>query len=292
MEKPIRKALFPVAGLGTRFLPATKASPKEMLPIVDKPLIQYAVEEALEAGITQLIFVTSSTKRAIEDHFDRDLELENLLALRGLEDLLESVQKILPKQAHCVYVRQHTPDGLGGAVLCAREVIGNEPFAVLLADDLMEVENGQPNVMQQMQHVYEVLGGNIIAIEPVPYELTNRYGIVAIDEDTPYPHEIENIVEKPDPMVAPSNLAVVGRYILQPEIFPLLEQVKASAIGETQLTDGIAELLHVQNCYAYLFAGKRYDCGSKLGYVQANLHFALRHPEIGEEFKRYLEEFR
>jgi UTP--glucose-1-phosphate uridylyltransferase len=290
MQALIRKAIFPVAGLGTRFLPATKANPKEMLPIVDKPLIQYAVEEAIAAGITQLIFITSGSKRAIEDHFDRNHELENILELRGLDELLESVQSILPEHAHCVYVRQPYPDGLGGAVLCAQQVIGDEPFAVLLADDLMEVAPGARNVMQQMVDEYQLLKTNIIAIERIPIELSNRYGIVAVDPDEGSIKKIQQIVEKPNPEVALSDMAVVGRYILQPEIFPLLEQVKAKATGETQLTDGIAELLHVQDCYAYEFIGRRYDCGNKLGYVQATLSYALRHPEIGKQFKQYLED--
>lgn len=287
MHRPICKAVFPVAGLGTRFLPATKTCPKEMLPIVDKPLIQYAVEEAVAAGCTQLIFITNSSKHAIISHFDKDQELENILALRGLEDLLESVRRILPEHVNCIYVHQPYPDGLGGAVLRARQIVGDEPFAVLLADDLIDIAKGSRNVLQQMVDEYQLVGGNMLAVQRIPLELSKRYGIVAVDEDKERLKKMQAIVEKPEPATALSNLAVVGRYIFQPEIFPLLTQVHANAVGETQLTDAIAELLHVQDCYAYEFIGQRYDCGSKLGYMQATVQYALKHPEIGEQFRQY-----
>lgn len=288
MVNSVRKAVFPVAGLGTRFLPATKANPKEMLPIVDKPLIQYAVEEAVAAGMTQMIFVTSGSKRAIIDHFDTNHELENLLTARGKDELLETVRSVLPKHAHCVYVRQPYPNGLGGAVLCAREVVGKEPFAVLLADDLID-SPPQDSVMQQMLRVYAKNPGNIIGVECIAPELSERYGIVAIDPLNERLGRIEQIVEKPPIHQAPSNLAVAGRYILQPEIFAFLAEGKPGAGGEIQLTDAIAQLLTLQDCYAYEFNGTRYDCGSKLGYIQATLAYALKHPEIGAEFNDYLQ---
>ncbi|MFI4954339.1 MAG: UTP--glucose-1-phosphate uridylyltransferase GalU [Gammaproteobacteria bacterium] len=287
MLKPIRKAVFPVAGLGTRFLPATKANPKEMLPIVDKPLIQYAVEEAAAAGITQMIFVTSGSKRAIIDHFDTNHELEHLLAARGKDELLEIVRSVLPPHVHCVYVRQPSPNGLGGAVLCAREVVGNEPFAVLLADDLIDAsEDG--SVMQQMLKVYEKNPGNIIGVESILPELSERYGIVAVEPIGDHIGRINQIVEKPPANKAPSNLAVAGRYILQPEIFELLANGRPGAGDEIQLTDAIAQLLATQPCYAFEFSGQRYDCGSKLGYIEATVTYAMKHPEIGKEFKTYL----
>jgi UTP--glucose-1-phosphate uridylyltransferase len=289
MLPPIRKAVFPVAGLGTRFLPATKANPKEMLPIVDKPLIQYAVEEAASAGITQIIFVTSGSKRAIIDHFDTNHELENILSARGKDELLELVVNVLPSQVHCVYVRQPFPNGLGGAVLCAREVVGNEPFAVLLADDLIDTPE-QPSVLQQMMEVYQKHPGNVIGVEHIAKELSERYGIVATTPVAERLSRIQQIVEKPKPEHAPSSLAVAGRYILQPEIFTYLAEGKPGAGGEIQLTDAIAQLLAIQPSYAYEFMGQRYDCGSKLGYIQATLAYALKHPEIGTEFRKFLQE--
>lgn len=286
---PIKKAVFPVAGMGTRFLPATKANPKEMLPIVDKPLIQYAVDEAVSAGITELIFVTSSSKRAIEDHFDSNYELESKLEQQGRQDLLDIVKNILPTGVSCAYVRQMHPLGLGHAVLCAKHLIGNESFAVLLADDLME--NGAENCLKEMlaRHLDKMHPSSIIAVEHIPYEDSRKYGMVAITpEDTSF-GRIHQIVEKPAPEDAPSNLAVVGRYILTPRIFEMLEKTKNDLRGEIQLTDAISKLLQEESVYSYQLEGKRYDCGSKLGYLQATVHQALKHPEVGEEFKFYLQ---
>lgn len=295
MLAPIRKAVFPVAGLGTRFLPATKANPKEMLPIVDKPLIQYAVEEAVAAGITQMIFVTSSSKRAIEDHFDTNHELESLLESRGKSEILDMVRSVLPAHVHCVYVRQPQPNGLGGAVLCAREVVGSEPFAVLLADDLIDTAAAS-GVLHQMVKVYQHLGvnnhANILSVERIAPELSELYGVVAVEAANGHTQRIQHIVEKPAREKAPSNLAVAGRYILQPEIFSFLENALPGAGGEIQLTDAIERLLAVQPCYAYEFTGQRYDCGSKLGYVQATLAYALQHPEIGAECREYLQQMK
>jgi UTP--glucose-1-phosphate uridylyltransferase len=285
--KKLRKAVFPVAGLGTRFLPATKANPKEMLPIVDKPLIQYAVEEALAAGITQMIFVTSGSKRAIEDHFDTNHELEYLLAERHKHDTLELVRSIKPKGISCIYVRQPEPAGLGDAVLCAKEVVGDEPFAVLLADDL--IDSSKPTLVQ-MSEIYHKTGGNIIGVEQIEPHLSERYGIVKAKIESPRLSVVTDIVEKPKPSKAPSNLAVAGRYILQPEIFEILKNGQKGAGGEIQLTDAIAELLSLQDVRAYEFIGTRYDCGNKLGYVTATMNYALKHPEIGYRFKAFLEQ--
>jgi len=271
-----------VAGRGTRFLPATKASPKEMLPIVDKPLIQYAVEEAIEAGATKLVFVTGSSKRAIEDHFDKDAGLEQALKASGKDELLRSIQDIVPKGVSCIYIRQGEPLGLGHAVLCARPAVGDEPFYVHLADDLIA---GNPGTLTQMADQYSVHGGSVIAVETVPRESTSSYGIVAVDGN----QRITEIVEKPAPEVAPSNSAVVGRYLLAPEIFDKLENIGQGAGGEIQLTDGIADLLGEQAIYAYSFTGVRYDCGSKLGYLQATVAYGLEHPDTGDEFRRHLE---
>lgn len=287
--KKIRKAVFPVAGLGTRFLPATKANPKEMLPIVDKPLIQYAVEEALAAGITQMIFVTSGSKRAIEDHFDTNHELEFLLKERNKDDLLALVQSIKPKGISCIYVRQAEPSGLGDAVLCAKEVVGDEPFCVLLADDLIDA--GNKPALAQMIEIYQEKGGNIIGVEQIPPHLSERYGIVKSIAESTQLGLITDIVEKPKPNRAPSNLAVAGRYILQPEIFSILEQGHIGAGGEVQLTDAIAELLTQQEVRAYEFSGTRYDCGNKLGYVTATMAYALKHPEVGHRFKTFLNQY-
>jgi UTP--glucose-1-phosphate uridylyltransferase len=281
----ITKAVFPVAGLGTRFLPATKASPKEMLPVVDKPLIQYAVEEAVAAGVTELIFVTGRTKRSIEDHFDKAYELETELKARGKGKLLSELQGMLPANVSCVYIRQVEALGLGHAVLCARAVVGNEPFAVLLADDLL---SGEPPVLKQMVDVYAHYHSSVIAVQPVARADTRQYGIVKARAWEDGIHKMDGIVEKPAPEQAPSTLAVVGRYILTPRIFEHLASVQAGAGGEIQLTDGIARLLEKEQVLAYEFKGKRYDCGSKLGYLEASVELGLRHPELKDEFRRYL----
>ncbi|MGE0031040.1 MAG: UTP--glucose-1-phosphate uridylyltransferase GalU [Steroidobacteraceae bacterium] len=285
---PIRFAVFPVAGRGTRFLPATKASPKEMLPIVDKPLIQYAVEEALAAGARRLVFITGSSKRAIEDHFDSDAELEAALAAQGKQDLADSLRAILPADASCIYIRQPAPLGLGHAVLCAEPVVGNEPFFVHLADDLIDAE--QP-VLAQMSERYLQTGGSLVGVQQVARSETGRYGIVAVDDAGGNPARVLRIVEKPQPADAPSDLAVVGRYLLSGSIFDHLRNIGRGAGGEIQLTDGIAALLADEPVYAYRFSGKRYDCGSKLGYLEATVEYALRHPELGERFGSYLEQF-
>ena len=283
MTRKIRAAGFPVAGRGTRFLPATKASPKEMLPIVDKPLIQYAVEEAIDAGATKLVFVTGSSKRAIEDHFDTDPELESALRESGKDDLLRSVQDIVPDGVACIYIRQGEPLGLGHAVLCARPAVGDEPFFVHLADDLIAAD---VPCLTQMAAEHERHGGGVIAVETVPPEETSSYGIVAVDEKDD--NRIVNIVEKPAPEVAPSNLAVVGRYLLPGVIFDKLETTGRGAGGEIQLTDAIADLLDESPVYAYAFEGERYDCGSKLGYLKATVAHGLEHPDTGDAFRKYL----
>ncbi len=283
--KKITKAVFPVAGMGTRFLPVTKASPKEMLPVVDKPLIQYAVEEAVAAGITQMVFITGRNKRAIEDHFDKAYELETELAARNKQEMLDQVHDILPKNVSCIYVRQTEALGLGHAVLCARPVVGNEPFAVILADDLID---GNPPVMKQMVDVYASERCSVLAVQNVLPAETSSYGIVRAEPGERGMHRITGIVEKPKPELAPSTLAVVGRYLLEPEIFDHLEKVKPGSGGEIQLTDAIASMLNKQRALAYEFQGLRYDCGSKLGYLQANVLYAMRHPEIGDEFRRFL----
>lgn len=285
----IKKAVFPVAGWGTRFLPATKASPKEMLPVVDKPLIQYAVDEAVSAGLTELIFVTSSSKRAIEDHFDSNYELENRLRNHGKDEMLAIVENVIPKGVNCSYVRQPDTLGLGHAILSAKHIVGYEPFAVLLADDLIE-GYGVP-CLKQMVEAFEKEPSSIIAVQEVPHEETHKYGIVGLENFAEQFGVIQGIVEKPQPKDAPSNLAAVGRYILTPYIFDCLEQTVPGAGGEIQLTDAIASLLKEEVAHAYLFSGKRYDCGDKLGYMQAMLDYGLKHPEIGARFKRYLIEF-
>lgn len=281
----IRKAVFPVAGLGTRFLPATKASPKEMLPVVDKPLIQYAVEEAVAAGITEMIFITGRGKRTIEDHFDKAYELESELALRQKNAVLESVQNMLPKSINCIYIRQQEALGLGHAVLCAQNVIGNEPFAVLLADDLLD---GKVPVIKQMCDVYDYYRCSVIGVQDVPREDTKSYGIVDSRKLTDRLEQIVGIVEKPAPEKAPSTLGVVGRYILSPRIFHHLEKLGRGAGGEIQLTDGISALLAEEQILACRYDGTRYDCGSKLGYLQATVVFGQRHPETGPEFAQWL----
>ena len=283
MGQKVRAAVFPVAGRGTRFLPATKASPKEMLPIVDKPLIQYAVEEAVAAGATKLVFVTGASKRAIEDHFDTDAELERALTESGKSDLLNTIRNIVPPGVSCVYIRQGEPLGLGHAVLCARPAVGDEPFFVHLADDLIA---GEPGCLSQMAEQYAQHGGSVVAVETVPMESTSSYGIVAVDKNDR--NRITRIVEKPRPEDAPSNSAVVGRYLLAPEIFDKLEKTGRGAGGEIQLTDGIADLLGDSAVYAYPFSGVRYDCGSKLGYLEATVAFGLQHADVGEGFREFL----
>jgi UTP--glucose-1-phosphate uridylyltransferase len=278
--------VFPVAGLGSRFLPVTKASPKEMLPIVDKPLIQYAVEEAAAAGITEMIFVTGRNKRAIEDHFDTAYELETELARQGKYPLLDMVRSVLPEGVRCIYIRQAEPLGLGHAVLCAQPVVGDEPFAVLLADDLMDAD---PPAMTRMAQIFEREGASLLGVEEVPRDQTQNYGIVTIDRMQGDWARIQSIVEKPAPAAAPSNLAVIGRYVLTPGIFDLLGKVTPGAGGEIQLTDAISALLGHERVLAVRLPGRRFDCGSKLGYLEASVELGLRHPEIGEAFARYLQ---
>ena len=285
----IKKAVFPVAGMGTRFLPATKANPKEMLPIVDKPLIQYAAEEAIAAGIDELIFVTSSSKRAIEDHFDKNYEMETELEKRGKRELLQVLRDIVPEGISCVYVRQAEALGLGHAVLCARPVVGNEPFAVILADDM--INGGGQSCLSQMVDLYESEQCSVLGAERVEPEETNKYGVIKETVLREGLSKVDGIVEKPHPEVAPSNLAVVGRYILTPAIFGFLAETGRGAGGEIQLTDAIAELLKHEQVLAYEFKGKRYDCGSKLGYLQATVEYALEHDELGADFRKYLQGF-
>ena len=284
--KKIKKAVFPVAGLGTRFLPATKASPKEMLPVVDKPLIQYAVEEAVEAGIDQMIFVTGRSKRAIADHFDKAYELEHQLEEKQKTKLLEIVRSIVPDNVSCIYLRQAEALGLGHAVNCALPVVGDEPFAIILADDLIDGKN--KSCLSQMVDVYEYQGRSVLGVERVPQEETNKYGVVDASQLDERVYKIDSIVEKPVPEEAPSNLAVVGRYILTPKIFKMLATTGKGAGGEIQLTDAIADLLKEEQVLAYEFDGKRYDCGSKLGYLEATVEYALKHDELKDDFKSYL----
>ena len=284
MQK-ITKAVFPVAGLGTRFLPATKASPKEMLTIVDKPLIQYAVEEAVSAGIKDLIFITGRGKRAIEDHFDKAYELEAELQAHGKNKLLKEVRGLLPEGITCSYTRQAEALGLGHAVMCARHLVGDEPFAVILADDLIDA---QVPVMKQMVQQHAKTGGSVIAVQTVPREDTGSYGIVSAETQGEKLCKVTGIVEKPQPEDAPSTLGVVGRYILSPRIFHFLENLRRGAGGEIQLTDAIARLLREESVVAYEFEGQRYDCGSKIGYLQATVNYALKHPELAADFKAFL----
>jgi UTP--glucose-1-phosphate uridylyltransferase len=285
MRPKLRKAVFPVAGLGSRFLPVTKASPKEMLPIVDKPLIQYAVEEAAAAGITDMVFVTGRNKRAIEDHFDKASELETELERKNKGVLLDIVRSALPGGVRCMYVRQAEPLGLGHAVLCAQPIVGNEPFAVLLADDLIDAD---PPAMCRMSEIFGETGASLLGVEEVPRSETQSYGIVTIDKMEGDSGRIHSIVEKPKPAEAPSNLGVIGRYVLTPRIFDMLSEVAPGAGGEIQLTDAISALLAHERVLAVRLPGRRYDCGSKLGYLQATLEYGLRHPETGEQFARYL----
>ncbi|MFM2186449.1 MAG: UTP--glucose-1-phosphate uridylyltransferase GalU [Burkholderiaceae bacterium] len=283
---PIKKAIFPVAGLGTRFLPATKAQPKEMLPVVDKPLIQYAVEEAYAAGVREMIFVTGRHKRPIEDHFDLTYELEVALEQSGKDDLLSVVRSVKPEDMECVYVRQSQALGLGHAVLCGRRLIGDEPFAVLLADDLMV---GEPPILKQMVDQYQAWRASILAVQEVPAEHTRRYGIVAGTAVNDRLLDVSRIVEKPTPEEAPSRLGVAGRYILTPGVFDEILRQPRGVGGEIQLTDGIAGLLRREKVFAYRYAGKRYDCGSKEGFLQANVELALKHPVLGPGFRDYLQ---
>ena len=284
----IRKAVFPVAGLGSRFLPATKAQPKEMLPIVDKPLIQYAVEEAVEAGITEMIFITGRNKRAIEDHFDKAYELEAELEAAGKEQLLDLVRNVIPKHINCMYIRQSEALGLGHAVLCARPIVGNDPFAVLLADDFMQGVPGQPGVMAQMTAQFEREQASLLAVQDVPRAQTRQYGIVSAEPFGERLEKVRGIVEKPQPDVAPSTLAVVGRYVLTNRIFSCLEKLGKGAGGEIQLTDGIAALMDYETVLAYRYHGRRFDCGSKLGYLQASVEIGLQHAETGAAFAEWL----
>jgi UTP--glucose-1-phosphate uridylyltransferase len=288
MTKPLTKAVFPVAGMGTRFLPATKASPKEMLTVVDKPLIQYAVEEAYEAGIREMIFVTGRSKRAIEDHFDMAYELEMELEAAGKQALLDIVRGVQPDDMQCVYVRQARALGLGHAVLCAEHLVGDEPFAVLLADDLMRGKPGGPGVLKQMAEVFARTQSSVLAVQDVPLEHVHRYGVVA---GTDLGHglvDIQQMVEKPKADVAPSRTTVAGRYILTPAVFERIRAGGRGVQGEIQLTDGIAGLLATEKVLAYAYEGKRYDCGSKVGFLQASVELALEHPEVGAEFRDYL----
>jgi len=284
----VKKAVFPVAGLGTRFLPATKAQPKEMLPIVDKPLIQYAVEEAYEAGIRHMIFVTGRNKRAIEDHFDTAYELESELEAGGKEELLAAVRSLTPRDMDCSYVRQPRSLGLGHAVLCARHIVGDEPFAVLLADDLMCGPQDGRGVLSQMVEVFGRVRRSVLAVQEVPLEHVKRYGIVAGEPAGDRLVKVQRMVEKPSPESAPSRLGVAGRYVLTPAVFDAIRDQPRGSGGEIQLTDGIAQLIGPEGVYAYSYEGKRYDCGSKQGFLEASVEFALRHAEVGAAFREYL----
>ena len=283
--RKVTKAVFPVAGFGSRFLPATKASPKEMMPVVDKPLIQYAVEEAVAAGITDMVFITGRNKRTIEDHFDKAYEVEAELAARGKLELLRTVQEVIPKHVNCIYIRQSEPLGLGHAVLCAQPVVQDEPFAVILADDLID---GNTPIVKQMMDVYARHHCSMLGVQDVPRSQTGQYGIVSTTNLEPGVEQVHGIVEKPSPEAAPSTLAVVGRYILTPRIFHHLARVQAGSGGEIQLTDGIAALMQEEKLLAYRFNGIRYDCGTKLGYLKATVAFGLMHSELRDEFAAYL----
>jgi UTP--glucose-1-phosphate uridylyltransferase len=288
MKQAVKACVFPVAGRGTRFLPVTKASPKEMLPIVDKPLIQYAVDEALSAGADTLVFITGSSKRAIEDHFDSNPELEAVLQQQGKQELLETLRGILPSWASCVYIRQSAPLGLGHAVLCARPVVGDAPFMVHLADDLIDA---RVPCLKQMNDVFAIHGGSVLGVQTVPRQDTDKYGIVTLEKSiVARVGKMSHIVEKPKPDRAQSTLAVVGRYLLSASIFEDLAKIGKGAGGEIQLTDGIARLMQREAVYAFEFEGTRYDCGNKLGYLQATVEFGLKHPSLGREFAAYLKE--
>lgn len=282
----IRKAVFPVAGFGTRFLPATKATPKEMLPIVDKPIIQYAVEEAVASGVTEMVFVTSHAKRAIEDHFDSNFELESILEKSKKQELLDIVRGVCPKHVHCLYVRQSEMLGLGHAVLCAKPIVGNEPFAVILADDMVD---SKTPCLKQLIEIYEKNNASVIAVEPVAKADLKRYGVVDVKTELNPFALLKGVVEKPSPEDAPSKYGIIGRYILKPRIFELLEKTQKGSGGEIQLTDAIAKLLKEDEVYALHFEGRRFDCGNKLGYLHATIEYALKHPEVGKEFRKLLE---
>ncbi len=288
MTQKITTAVFPVAGMGTRFLPVTKAQPKEMLPIVDKPVIQYVVEEAIAAGITHLVFVTSSGKRAIEDYFDTNFELETRLKERGKIQALASVQNLLPGNVRCTYVRQANPLGLGDAVLSARHVVGDQPFAVLLADDVIDC--GEKSCIQLMVDIFNRTQSSIVAVETIPIEQSDKYGIVSLDKHDADVSRVNAIVEKPTPAQAPSNLAVTGRYILTPRIFDLLEHTERGVGGEVQLTDAISALLKEEQIFAYPFQGRRYDCGNQMGLLEATIAYALKRPDLNERLRQYLEQ--
>ncbi len=285
--KRVTKAVFPAAGMGTRFLPATKANPKEMLPIVDKPLIQYAAEEAVAAGITDLIFIIGRTKRAIADHFDKAYELEMELEMKGKTQALEQLRGMLPAHVNCIYIRQAEALGLGHAVLCAEPAVNGEPFVVILADDLIDAE---PGVTRQMCDLYDYYQCSVVGVQPVAREETTAYGIVAGDPMSDRLLRMTHIVEKPKPAEAPSNLGVVGRYVLTPRIFHHLRHIGRGAGGELQLTDGIQAMLREQQVLAYRYDGIRYDCGSKVGYLKATVEYAFKHPEVSEEFSAYLKQ--
>lgn len=285
MTAPVRKAIFPVGGLGTRFLPATKALPKEMLPVVDKPLIQYAVEEAAAAGIEEFIFVTGRGKQAIEDHFDRSYELEHILETRGRRQALAALQTLVPRAGRIAYTRQGEPSGLGHAVWCARRLVGDEPFAVLLADDLIL---SRTPCLKQMIAVYEEEGGNVIAAMEVPQAETARYGVIDAGGASGRRVPVEGLVEKPAPGAAPSRLAVIGRYILQPQVFAHLDACRPGAGGEIQLTDAMAQLIGRQPFHGLRFEGRRFDCGDKLGFLEANIAYALERDELSADLRRLL----
>ena len=283
----IRKAVFPVAGLGTRFLPATKANPKEMLPVVDKPLIQYGAEEAVAAGMDTLIFITGRHKRSIEDHFDKAYELETELQADGKDTMLDMVQNVLPKDVSCIFIRQSEPLGLGHAVLCAEPVVGEEPFAIILADDL--IDDGTRGCLSQMIEIYDEEQCGIVGVQEVKQEEVKSYGVISGSKLQENLWDVDTFVEKPEPKNAPSNVAVVGRYLLQPSIFSILEKTGEGAGGEIQLTDALAKQAENEKLLAYKFEGKRYDCGSKLGYLEATVELAIKHPGVGKQFAKYLQ---
>ena len=287
-KRSVKKAVFPVAGLGTRFLPATKAMPKEMLPVVDKPLIQYAVEEALSAGIEEIIFVTGRRKEALEDHFDRSCELEHTLMARNKESLLQELDSLVPESGTIIYTRQSEPLGLGHAIWCARHAVGNEPFAVLLADDLVKTDRP---VLSQMLANFEAVQDSIVAVEEIDPTQTDKYGILAVENPDSDLMKIKSMVEKPPPHEAPSNLAIIGRYILVPEIFALLGRKERGAGGEIQITDAMVKLLEKQPVYGYRFEGRRFDCGSKAGFQMANLAYALDRPDIRQTLVPFIFEY-
>ncbi len=282
----IHKAIFPVAGMGTRFLPATKANPKEMLPVVDKPLIQYAAEEAVMAGMDTLVFITGRNKRSIEDHFDKAFELETELQADGKDTMLDMVQNVLPSNVNCVFIRQSQPLGLGHAVLCAEPVVGNEPFAVILADDL--IDDGASGCLAQMIDVYEKENCGVVGVQEVNKDEVKNYGVISGKQVQDNLWDVDNFVEKPDPQDAPSNIAVVGRYLLEPSIFNILKETRKGAGGEIQLTDALAKQAKIEKLLAYKFDGKRYDCGSKLGYLEATVELAMKHKSVGKSFSKYL----